>query len=383
MMDVLHACCAGLDVHKKTVVACVRRVDPAGKVTKSIQTFSTMTRDLLALSDWLAVQGVAVAAMESTGTYWKPVFNILEPRFDVVLVNAHHVQQVPGRKTDVRDSEWLAQLLQHGLLRPSFIPPRPTRELRDLTRQRTRLVGEKAAVANRIQKVLEDANVKLGCVASNVLGVSGRDMIEAIIRGAYDPVQLADLARRRLRGKIPQLQVALQGSVSEHHRFLLRSLMDHLGHLEGLIRRFDARIEEALLPFAEQVARVMTIPGVNVRVAEVVLAEIGLDMGRFPTAGHLSSWAGLCSGNDQSAGTRRSGRTTEGNRWLKAALSQAAWAAYRAKGTHLSQKFQRIAGSRGKKRASVAVAHAILVIIYHVLKEGTTYQEIATDNRAA
>jgi transposase len=382
-MDVLHACCAGLDVHKKTVVACVRRVDPAGTVTKAVKTFSTMTRDLLALSDWLAAQGVAVAAMESTGTYWKPVFNVLEPRLPVVLVNAHHVQQVPGRKTDVRDSEWLAQLLQHGLLRPSFIPPRPTRELRDLTRQRTRLVGEKAAVANRIQKVLEDANIKLGSVASNVLGVSGRDMIGAIIRGEYDPVQLADLARRRLRGKIPQLQVALQGSVTTHHRFLLQTLMDHLGHLEGLIRRYDERIEAALLPFAEPVARVMSIPGVDVRVAEVVLAEIGSDMGRFPTAGHLASWAGLCSGNDQSAGKRRSGQTTDGNRWLKAALVQAAWAAFRAKGTHLSRKFHRIAGSRGKKRASVAVAHAILVIIYHVLKEGTTYQEIAADNQAA
>ena len=334
-MDMLHACCAGLDVHKRTVVACVRRVDPAGKVSKTIKTFATMTRDLLNLSDWLAAQGVTVVAMESTGTYWKPVFNILESRFQVVLVNAHHIKQVPGRKTDVKDSEWIAQLLQHGLLRPSFIPPRPTRELRDLTRQRTRLIGEKAAVANRVQKVLEDANIKLGSVASNVLGVSGRDMIEAIIRGEYDPVKLADLARRRLRGKIPQLQVALHGSVTEHHRFLLRTLMDHLTHLEGLIRRYDERIEEALLPFAPQVARLTSIPGVDLRVAEVVLAEIGLDMDRFATAGHLSSWAGLASGNDQSAGKRRSGRTTAGNRWLKTALVQAAWAGYRAQGTHL------------------------------------------------
>jgi transposase len=383
MMDVLHACCAGLDVHKRTVVACVRRVDPAGKVSKTIKTFATMTRDLLNLSDWLAAQGVPVVAMESTGTYWKPVFNILESRFQVVLVNAHHIKQVPGRKTDVKDSEWIAQLLQHGLLRPSFIPPRPTRELRDLTRQRTRLIGEKAAVANRVQKVLEDANIKLGSVASNVLGVSGRDMIEAIIRGEYDPVKLADLARRRLRGKIPQLQVALHGSVTEHHRFLLRTLMDHLTHLEGIIGRYNERIEEALLPFAEQVARLTSIPGVDFRVAEVVVAEIGLDMGRFPTAGHLSSWAGLASGNDQSAGKRRSGRTTDGNRWLKTALVQAAWAAYRAKATHLSRKFRRIAGSRGKKRAAVAVAHTILVIIYHLLKEGTTYQEITAESGAA
>jgi transposase len=382
-MDVLHACCAGLDVHKRTVVACVRRVDPAGKVSKHIKTFATMTRDLLNLSDWLAAQGVTTLAMESTGIYWKPVFNLLEPRFSVILVNAHHIKQVPGRKTDIKDSEWIAQLLQHGLLRPSFIPPRPTRELRDLTRQRTQLTAEKTAVANRIQKVLEDANIKLGSVASNVLGVSGRDMLEAIIRGEFDPVKLADLARRRLRGKIPQLRMALQGSVTEHHRFLLRSLMDHLNHLERMIRRYDERIEETLDPFAERVGRLMTIPGVDRRVAEIVLAEIGMEMDRFPTAGHLSSWAGLASGNHESAGKRQSGRTTPGNRWLKTALVQSAWAASRAKGTHLSRKFRRIAGSRGKKRAAVAVAHTLLVIIYHMLKEGTSYHEIAEGNEAA
>ena len=382
-MDVLHACCAGLDVHKKTVVACVRRVDPAGKVSKSIKTFATMTANLLDLSDWLAAQGVKVVAMESTGSYWKPVFNLLEPRFEVVLVNAHHIKQVPGRKTDVRDSEWIAQLLQHGLLRPSFIPPRPTRELRDLTRQRTQLINERTAVINRIQKVLEDANVKLGSVASNALGVSGRLMIEAIIRGEYDPVKLADLARSRLRKKIPQLRQALRGGVTEHHRFLLRTQMSHLDHLEQLIIQYSLRIEEALHPFAAMLALLVTIPGVDFRVAEVVVAEIGLDMSRFPTAGHLSSWAGLASGNHESAGKRRTGRTTPGNIWLKTALVQAAWAAYRAKKTHLSRKFRRIAGNRGKKRAAVAVAHTILVIIYHLMKEGTTYQEIAGDSEAA
>lgn len=376
-MDVLHRCCAGLDVHKKTVVATVRRIDPAGKVEKSTKTFATMTRDLLALADWLASQGVTIVAMESTGTYWKPVFNLLEGRFSVVLVNAHHIKQVPGRKTDVKDSEWIAQLLQHGLLHPSFIPPRATRELRDLTRQRTQLVGEKSAVANRIQKTLEDANIKLGSVATNVLGVSGRDMIEAIIRGEFDPVKLAELARRKLRGKIPQLQQALRGSVTEHHRFLLRMLMDQLGQLESLIARYNDRIEEVLRPSWETVLRLTTIPGVDLRVAEIVLAEIGLDMDRFPTAGHLSSWAGLASGNHESAGKRQSGRTTPGNRWLKTALVQSAWAAFRAKGTHLSRKFRRIAKSRGNKRAAVAVAHTVLVIIYHMLKENTTYQEIA------
>jgi transposase len=382
-MDVLHACCAGLDVHKRTVVACVRRVDPAGKVHKTTKTFATMTRDLLDLADWLVTQGVAVVAMESTGTYWKPVFNLLEPRLSVVLVNAHHIKQVPGRKTDVKDSEWIAQLLQHGLLRASFIPPRSTRELRDLTRQRTQLIGEKTAVANRIQKVLEDANIKLGSVASNVLGVSGRDMIEAIIRGEHDPVKLAERARRRLRGKIPQLRKALQGSVTEHHRFLLRGLMDHLSHLERLIGRHSDQIAEAMATSEEAIRRITTIPGVDLRVAEVVLAEIGLEMDRFPTAGHLSSWAGLASGNHESAGKRRSGRTTPGNRWLKTALVQAAWAARRAKGTHLAAKFNRIARSRGAKRAAVAVAHTILVIIYHLMKEDMDYREIAGEPTAA
>ena len=382
-MDVLHACCAGLDVHKKTVVACVRRVDPAGKVATLVKTFATMTAGLLDLSDWLAVQGVKVVAMESTGSYWKPVFNLLEGRFEVVLVNAHHIKQVPGRKTDVRDSEWIAQLLQHGLLRSSFIPPRPTRELRDLTRQRTQLIHEKTSVINRIQKVLEDANVKLSSVATNTLGVSGRLMIEAMIEGEYDPVKQADLARRRLRKKIPQLQQALKGSVTEHHRFLLRTQRNHLDHLERLIGEYNARIGEALAPFASTLARLVTIPGVDFRVAEVVVAEIGFDMNQFPTAGHLSSWAGLASGNHESAGKRQSGRTTPGNTWLKTVLVQAAWAAFRAKGTHLSKKFRRIAGSRGKKRAAVAVAHAILVIIYHLLKENTTYRELINGTEAA
>jgi transposase len=382
-MDVLHTCCAGLDVHKRTVVATVRRVDPAGKVSRTTRTFATMTRDLLDLSDWLASQGVTIVAMESTGSYWKPVFNILEPSFPVVLVNAHHIKQVPGRKTDVKDSEWIAQLLQHGLLRPSFVPPRSTRELRGLTRQRTQLIREKAAVANRIQKVLEDANIKLGSVASNVLGVSGREMIEAVIRGEYDPVKVAELARRRLRKKIPQLRQAPRGAVTEHHRFLLRSHLDHLSHLERLIGRYDERIDEALRPFGEEVRRLLTIPGVALRVAEVVLAEIGLDMIRFPTAGHLSSWAGLASGDHESAGKRRSGRTTPGKCWLKTALVQAAWAAYRAQGAHLARKFRRIAGSRGQKRAAVAVAHTILVIIYHLLKERMDYREIVGEDQAA
>ncbi len=378
-MDTLSPCCAGIDVHKGNVVVCVRRGDRPGKAVEEVRTFSTLTADLLALADWLAGQGVTDVAMESTGVYWKPVFNVLEGGCRVLLVNAEHIKQVPGRKTDVKDCQWIAQLLQHGLLKASFVPPAPIRELRDLTRQRTQLIQERAAVANRIQKVLEDANIKLAGVASDVLGVSGRDMLEALIAGESDPAKLADLARQRLRGKIPQLRLALRGRVTDHHRFLLRTLLDHVTHLEELIGRFGVRIKEALAPFAEASGRLQTIPGVSQRVAETVLAEIGPDMTRFPTAGHLASWAGMCSGNNESAGKRRSGRTTKGDRWLKRILVQAAWAASHTKATYLAAQYRRLAKRRGRKRALVAVGHTLLVIIYHVLKRGTTYTDLGGD----
>ena len=378
-MDILHRCCAGLDIHKDTVVACVRRLADDGRLHKEVQTFGTMTRDLLGLSDWLASQGVTHVAMESTGVYWKPVCNILEGPFEVLLVNAQHIKQVPGRKTDVKDCEWIAQLLQHGLLRASFIPPPPIRELRELTRQRAQLVGEKGAVANRIQKVLEDANIKLGSVASDVLGVSGRAMLEAIAAGEEDPEKLADLARRRLRAKIPELRLALHGRVTDHHRFLLRLLLEHVGHLEGLIAQLGARIEEVLAPFAEAAARLDSIPGVDRRVAEILVAELGTDMGPFPTADHLASWAGMCPGNNESAGKRRSGKTNKGSRWLRTVLVQAAWAASHTKGTYLAARYRRLTARRGKKRALVAVGHTILVIAYHVLRDGTTYRELGGD----
>jgi transposase len=378
-MDILYRCCAGLDVHKKTVVACVRRVDAAGPARQQIRTFGTMTSDLLALSDWLAEQGVEQVAMESTGVYWKPVFNVLEGRLAVMLVNAQHIKQVPGRKTDVKDCAWIAQLLQHGLLRASFVPPPPIRELRDLTRQRAQLVAEKATAANRIQKVLEDANIKLASVATDVLGVSGRDMLEAIIAGEDDAAKLADKARRRLRKKIPQLQTALQGRVTAHHRFQLRILLDHVTHLEELIGRLGVRIEEVLAPFAEAATRLATIPGVDQRTAETVIAEIGPDMNQFPTAAHLASWAGMCPGNNESAGKRRSGRTTKGSRWLRQVLTQAAWAASHTKDTYLAAQYRRLAARRGKKRALVALGHTLLVIMYHLLKNGTTYQELGGD----
>jgi transposase len=370
-MDLLYSTCAGLDVHKETVVACIRRVDAKGKRLSQTRTFGTMTGELLLLADWLVEQGVTHVAMESTGVYWKPIWNILEGQVEIMLVNAQHIKQVPGRKTDVKDAEWIAQLLQHGLLRGSFVPCTPQRELRDLTRQRRQLIQAKATVANRIQKVLEDANIKLASVATDVLGVSGRDMLEALIAGKENPQQLADLARRRLRAKIPQLQLALRGRVTDHHRFLLRLLMDELEHLEGLIARLTARITEVMaVPFAEAVQCLATIPGIDEWAAQNILAEIGTDMNQFPSAGHLASWTGLCSGN------RQSGRTTKGNRWLRATLVQVAWAASHTKNTYLAAQYRRLASRRGKKRALIALGHTILVIVYHLLKKESTYQDL-------
>jgi transposase len=378
-MDILHPHCAGLDVHKDTVVACVRHCTPQGKVTQQTRTFPTHTTALLSLLDWLQAEAVSHAAMESTGVYWKPVFHLLEGHLELLLVNAHHVKQVPGRKTDVKDAAWLAELLQHGLLRASFVPPAPIRDLRDLTRQRTSLAKEKATTANRIQKVLEDANIKLASVATDILGESSRAMLRALIAGATDPEQLADLARRRLRAKIPQLQLALQGRVTDHHRFLLQLHLEHVEHLEALMGRLSARIEELLAPFAEAAERLQTIPGISERLAEMLVAEIGTDMSRFPTAEHLASWAGMCPGNDESAGKRRSGRIPPGNRWLKQALIQAAWAASHTKDTYLSAQYHRLARRRGRKRAAVALGHTLLVIVYYVLRRGVEYQELGAN----
>jgi transposase len=379
-MDLLYTSCAGLDVHKETVVACVRRLDSKGKVQQQTRTFGTMTSQLLELADWLAEHEVTHVAMESTGVYWKPIWNLLEGLFEILLVNAQHIKQVPGRKTDVKDAEWIAQLLQHGLLRGSFVPATPQRELRELTRQRRQLIQAKASVANRIQKVLEDANIKLGSVASDVLGVSGRDMLRAIIAGEDDPQVLAEMARRKLRAKIPQLQLALRGRVTEHHRFLLKLLLEEVEQHEAWVARLSERITQVLpAPFADAVQRLATIPGIDERAAENILAETGTDMNQFPSDGHLASWTGICAGNRESAGKRQSGRTTKGNRWLRATLVQVAWAASHTKDTYLAAQYQRLAGRRGKKRALVALAHTLLVIIYHVLKDGTTYQELGPD----
>jgi transposase len=378
-MDTIHPHCAGLDVHKDTVVACVRHVAPSGRARSEVRTFSTLTAGLLELADWLTRQGVTHAALESTGVYWKPVYHILEGTCALLLVNAEHVKKVPGRKTDVKDSEWLGQLLQCGLLRPSFIPPAPIRALRDLTRQRTQLIREKARVANRIQKVLEDTNVKLASVATDILGKSGRAILHALVEGETDPLKLAELALGRLREKLPRLREALRGQVTEHHRFLLRLLLQQVSFLEGQLSQLEGRITETLGALDEKVQQLMAVPGISRTVAEVVLAEMGPDLAAFPSEAHLASWLGLCPGNDQSAGKRRRGKTGKGNRWLKSALVQAAWAASRSKGTYLRARFHRLAARRGRKRALVAVAHSLVGLVYQILKHGKSYRELGED----
>src|SRR5881296_314548 len=366
-MQVVHECCAGFDVHKKTVMACVRRMLEKGRIERQVREFGTMTADILALGDWLSGLGVTHVAMESTGVFWKPIWNLLEGSFEILLCNAQHIKQVPGRKTDVKDCEWIAQLLQHGLLRGSFVPPTPIRELRDLTRHRAKLVGDRSSVVNRIHKTLEDANIKLGAVASDILGVSGRAMINAIVQGEEDSEKLAELALRRLRGKIPDLRLALQGRVRDHHRFLLKALLDHLEFLDSQIARLDDRIDEVARPFQEAVQRLTTIPGVQKRTAENLIAEIGPNMEHFPSAAHLASWGGLCPGNNESAGKRKSGRTRKGNVWLRAALIESAHSLGRGRGTYLAAQYRRLTARRGKKKAAVAIGHSILIIVYNLL----------------
>jgi len=378
-MDVLHPCCAGLDVHKDSVYACVRRIGPGGGVRETVQVFGTMTPDLLQLADWLAAEGATHVAMESTGVYWKPVYYVLDEQFELVLANAQQLKRVPGRKTDAQDCAWIATLMQHGLIAASFVPPEPQRDLRELCRQRVQLTRQKAAVSNRIQKVLEDANLKLGSVASDVLGKSGRAMLRAIIAGETDPVTLAGLALGRLRKQLPRLRPALTGRVTEHHRFVLKLFLDEVEVVEEWVRRLEERIEAVLSPFAEAVRRWTTIPGVDRRTAQAVAAEIGTDMSRFPTEGHLSAWAGMCPGNDESAGRRRSGKTPKGSSWLKRALVQAAWAASHTKGTYLSAFYRRLAARRGRKRALVGLGHAMLGIMYHMQRTGTDYTDLGGD----
>lgn len=380
-MEVVYERCAGLDVHKKSVTAC--RITPAAGRgwQKESRRFGTMTDELLRLADWLRAGQVTAVAMESTGVYWKPVFNILESEFEVLLVNARHIKYVPGRKSDISDAQWIGELLQHGLLKASYIPEVAQRDLRDLIRYRASLVQERTREINRVQKVLEDANVKLASVATNVMGVSGRQMLEALIAGVEDPEALAELARGRLRAKIPELERALSGRIRASHRLLLRLHLEHIDDLNSKIENLNEEIDRLMCPFdeEEQQERLDAIPGVGRDVAQVILAELGVDMSRFPSAAHAASWAGLAPGKNESAGKNRSGKITPGNRHLKAALVQAAHAASRTRDNYLAAQFRRLAARRGKKRAAVAVAHSILVIAYHMLRNGTEYRELGGD----
>jgi transposase len=371
--------CCGLDVHKETIAACVRIGGRSGAATQHVQTFGTTAGDLLVLRDWLVAHAVTHVAMESTGVYWKPVFYALESDFTCLLVNAAHIKQVPGRKTDVRDCVWIAQLLEHGLLRGSFVPPAPIREIRDLTRYRKALIQDRTRVANRLHKALEDAGVKLATVASDILGVSGRAMLHALAEGTTDPAVLADLARGRLRGKLPALRAALAGRFRAHHAFVVGQLLAHLDYLDEAIATLSTELESRLAPFSEQLTRLDSIPGINRRTAEVIIAEIGVDMSPFPSAAHLASWAALCPGNNESAGKHKSGKTRKGNRWLRTALIEAAAGASRAKNSALQARFRRVLRQRGPKKAVVALAHALLRIAYHVLADGTTYRELGGD----
>jgi transposase len=375
-VDVVYSRCAGLDIHKKTVVACVIVAGPKGKPHKTIRTVGTMTDELLALGDWLAAEEVTHVAMESTGVNWQPIWNLFEERFALVLVNAHHIKQVPGRKTDVGDCEWIADLLRHGLLKGSFVPDRAQREVRELTRYRTALLQERAAEVNRLQKTLEGANIKLASVASDVLGKSGRQILEALVIGGSQAIELAQLAKGRMRDKIPQLERALAGTFRPHQQFLVARHLAFIDAIDETVAQVSAEIADRLRPVEADVQLLDAITGIGRRTAEVWVAEVGTDMERFPTHGHLASWAGMCPGNNESAGKRKSGKTRKGNANLRTALVEAAQAAARKKDSYLSAQYRRLAARRGKKKAIIALGHSLLIIAYHVLKRRVDFQDL-------
>jgi transposase len=377
-MDVLHPRCCGIDVHKTTVVACLRLQD-GRRVKMEIQQFGTTTAELLRLHTWLSAAACTHVAMESTSVYWKPVFNLLEGSFEVVLANAHHIKAVPGRKTDAKDCEWLANLLAHGLIRASFIPPADIRALRDLTRHRKSLIRDRVKAANRVHKLLETANIKLGNVVTDVLGVSGRAMLNALVDGDTDPERLATLAKGSLIPKAKQLAEALRGRFTAHHGFLLRQLLTQLDQLAALVAACDVHILELAKPLAPHIQRLQTIVSVGRRSAEVIVSEIGVDMSRFTTSGHLASWARICPGNHESAGKRRGAGTGTGNNWLRTTLLECAWAASHSKHSYLGAQYRRISKRRGPKRAAIAVAHSILVIGYHILRDQVAFHDLGAD----
>jgi transposase len=375
-MDVIYSRCCGLDIHKKTVVACLISSAQGQPPQKEVRTFRTMTAELLLLADWLQAAGCTHVAMESTGVYWRPVYNLLEGLFTLLVVNAQHIKAVPGRKTDVKDAEWIAELLRHGLLRGSFVPAKPQRQFRELTRHRTTLVQDRARVVNRLQAVLEDANIKLAAVVTDIRGVSARAMLEALIVGERDVTVLADLARGRLRAKRDQLEEALQGYCTPHHSFLLTEYLSQIDYLDEAIARVSTMIAQHLEAEQEAVTLLDTIPGVSQRTAEILLAEIGTDMTRFPSAKHLASWAGMCPGHYESGGKRLNGKTRKGSRWLRQVLVEAAHVAAKTKQTYLAAQYRRIAARRGKKRALIALGHTILTIVYYLLTRKQPYQDL-------
>jgi transposase len=375
-MQVLYPCCCGLDVHKKFVVACLMTTTAEGQVHKETRTFSTMTQDLLALLDWLHATGCTHIAMESTGSYWRPVYNLLEGQFTLLVGNAQHMKTVPGRKTDVKDAEWIADLLRHGLIRGSFIPAPAQRELRDLTRYRTHVVEERARLTNRLQVVLEDANVKLASVVTDIRGASARAILAALVAGETEPTVLAELARGRMRSKRELLAQAVVGRFTAHHAFLITEHLSQLDYLEEAMERVSAEIGRRLAAEQEALELLDTIPGVGQRAAEIILAEIGTELARFPSAKHLAWWAGMCPGNKESGGKRLSGKTRKGNPWLRHVLIEVAHAASKSKDTYLAAQYRRLATRRGKQRALVALGHSILVMVYHILSRRVPYREL-------
>jgi transposase len=377
-VEVLHPRCCGVDVHKTSITACLRLQD-GRRITATVRQFGTTTAELLQLHTWLTEAGCTHVAMESTSVYWKPIFNVLEGTFEVVLANAHHIKAVPGRKTDVKDCEWLADLLAHGLIRPSFIPPVAVRELRDLTRHRKSVIRDRVKTANRIHKLLESANVKLGNVVTDILGVSGRAMLTAMAAGEGDPVALARLAKGALVPKISRIAETLRGTFTDHHRFLLQQMLTQLDQYSALISTCDARIAKVSAPFARQIEHVQSIIGVGRRSAEVIVSEIGVDMTHFESAGHLASWARICPGMRESAGKRRTAGTGTGNNWLRTTLLESAWAASHSRKSYLGAQYRRISRRRGPKRAAIAVAHSILVIAFHLLRNDVDFKDLGAD----